>query len=49
MRINTRVFGEVDIEESKIIHFPNGIVGFADLTDFALIHDSDREGAVAVR
>ena len=49
MRINTRVFGEVDIEESKIIHFPNGIVGFADLTDFALIHDSDKEGAVAVR
>jgi len=49
MRINTRVFGEVDIEESKIIHFPNGIVGFADLTDFALIHDSEKEGVVAVR
>ena len=36
MRINTRVFGEVDIEDSKIIHFPSGIIGFPDLTDFAL-------------
>ena len=49
MRINTRVFGEVDIEESKIIRFPNGIVGFPDLTEFALIHDSEKEGTVAVR
>ena len=49
MRINTRVFGEVDIEESKIIRFPNGIIGFPDLVEFALIHDSEKEGAVAVR
>ena len=49
MRINTRVFGEVDIEEEKIIHFPNGIIGFAELTEFALIHDSEKEGVAAVR
>jgi len=49
MRINTRVFGEVDIEESKVIHFVNGIIGFPELTDFALIHDSEKEGAAAVR
>ena len=49
MRINTRIFGEIDIDESKIICFPNGIVGFPDLTEFALIHDSDKEGVAAVR
>ena len=39
MRINTKIFGEVDIADEKIIHFPAGIIGFPDLTDFALIHD----------
>lgn len=49
MRINTRVFGEVDIEDSKILHFPMGIIGFPELTEFALIHDAEREGRSAVR
>lgn len=42
MVINTRVFGEVTIEDSKLIHFPGGIVGFPELQDFALIHDPDQ-------
>ena len=42
MRINTKVFGEVDIADEKIIHFPLGIIGFPDLTDFALIHDEEK-------
>ena len=49
MKVNTRVFGEVDIEESKIIRFPGGIIGFPDLTEFALIHDSEKAGVCAVR
>ncbi len=49
MRINTRVFGEIDIEDEKIIHFPGGIVGFPELTDFALIHDSEKESSCAIR
>ena len=49
MRINTRVFGEVDIEDSKIIYFPKGIIGFPDLTEFALIHDAEKERAGAVK
>lgn len=42
MQITTRVFGEITIDEEKIIHFPNGIIGFPDLTDFALIHDEEK-------
>ena len=49
MKVNTRVFGEVDIEESKIIRFPGGIIGFPDLTEFALIHDSEKPSVCAVR
>ncbi len=41
MVMNTRLFGEVTIDDSKMIHFPGGIVGFSDLQDFALIHDSE--------
>ena len=47
MRINTKVFGEIEIIEEKIIHFPSGIIGFPYLTDFALIHDEEKgTGAV---
>ena len=41
MVINTRIFGEVTIGDDRMIHFPKGIVGFPELTDFALIHDSE--------
>lgn len=42
MKINTRIFGEVTIDDDKMIQFPNGIVGFPDLVDFALIHDVEQ-------
>ena len=49
MKVNTKIFGEVDIEDSKVIHFVNGIIGFPELTDFALIHDSEKERVASVR
>ena len=42
MKINTKVFGEIDISDEKIIHFPLEIIGCPDLTEFTLIHDEDR-------
>ena len=41
MTLETKGFGEVTIEEDKIITFPGGIIGFPDLTQFALLHDED--------
>lgn len=38
----TKVFGEITIDDDRIIKFPKGIVGFPDLTDFALLHDSEK-------
>ena len=42
MTIKTKVFGEVEIEKDKIIHFPSGIIGFPELTDFTLLHDQEK-------
>lgn len=39
MTILTKVFGEVTIDDERIIRFPAGIVGFPELTDFAMLHD----------
>ncbi len=42
MIVTTKNFGEISIEDEKIIRFPSGIIGFPDLTDFTLIHDADK-------
>lgn len=48
MVVNTRVFGEVTIDDEKIIRLDNGIIGFPELRSFALIHNSERQdGRVA--
>ena len=49
MTIETRIFGEVTIDDQKIIHFENGIIGFPDLTDFALIYDAEKGNDVGIR
>lgn len=43
MKLSTRVFGEVEISEDKILAFPNGIIGFPDMTRFTLMHDSEKD------
>lgn len=42
MKINTKVFGEIEIADEKIVHFPAGIIGFPEMTDFALVHDEGK-------
>ena len=42
MQILTKIFGEITIDDDKIIQFPNGIIGFPNLTDFTLVHDEDK-------
>ena len=43
MKLTTRVFGEIDIEDEKIINFEDGIIGFPDLKKFTLIYDEEKE------
>lgn len=42
MQITTKVFGEITVDDDKLICFPKGIIGFPDLKDFALIHDTEK-------
>ena len=44
--ITTKLFGEIGVDEEKVIKFVSGIVGFPDLTDFLLIHDSEGNGNI---
>lgn len=41
MKASTRLFGEIEIEEEKIIKFEQGIIGFPYLKHFALIFDEE--------
>ncbi len=49
MRVNTKIFGEVEIADDKIIEFTGGIIGFPDLKQFALIHDEERGVNAGIR
>ena len=41
MKVNTKIFGEIEISEDKVITFQDGIIGFPDLKRFALLHDEE--------
>jgi len=43
MKAKTRLFGEIEIEDEKIIQIDQGIIGFPELRHFTLIFDADRE------
>lgn len=43
MKANTRIFGEIEIEDEKIITLEKGMIGFPDLNHFALIFDEEKE------
>lgn len=42
MKADTRMFGAIEIEDSKIIRLEQGIIGFPDMKNFALIFDADK-------
>lgn len=43
MIIKTRFFGDVELDESKVITFDDGIPGFFDLKKFLLMTDEDEK------
>ncbi len=45
MLLQTRLFGEVEIDENKAIHFENGLIGFPELKKFFLIRDEEKANA----
>ena len=49
MRINTRLFGEIEVADEKIITFPGGIIGFPDMKQFTLIYDEEKGTDAGIR
>ena len=43
MKITTKLFGEIEAAEDKIIEFSAGIIGFPKMQHFLLIHDIENE------
>ena len=41
MLVKTRCFGEIDLEEDKILTFDSGIMGFEDLKKFTILYDNE--------
>lgn len=43
MKFVTKLFGEVDIDESKMLTFDEGIIGYPHMQHFFMIHDAEQE------
>lgn len=41
MLAKTKFFGEVELDDDKVLEFPNGIIGFENFTKFAIMYDED--------
>ncbi|MCB0701222.1 MAG: flagellar assembly protein FliW [Candidatus Kapaibacterium sp.] len=41
LKIKTLHFGEIEIENDKIFHFPDGLLGFEDFNSFVLINHEE--------
>lgn len=41
MRINTKNFGELEVDERMAIHFDNGLPGFEDKHEFVILNNWD--------
>lgn len=37
MRIQTKILGEIDVDERQVIQFPDGLIGFKKFTSYALL------------
>lgn len=48
MQIKSRIFGEIEISDDKIISFEKGLMGFEDSSRYALLYDSEKQNGKGV-
>lgn len=48
MIIKTKFFGEVELDDDKVLEFSNGIIGFEHLKLYAILYDEDKEEATRI-
>lgn len=46
MKIKTKLFGEIEVDEEKVIQFPMGLIGFEEYQQFMMIHSDADEALV---
>lgn len=45
MVVATKLFGEIEIDINKVINFKDGMIGYDELKQFMIVHDSENEDA----
>lgn len=48
MITNTKYFGEIDIDENKVITFEHGIMGFEDYKKYTILYDLDHGDSATI-
>lgn len=48
MLAKTKFFGEVELDDDKVLEFPHGIIGFEDFRKFAIIYDEGNKNAINI-
>lgn len=48
MLVKTKFFGEVELDDNKVLTFPNGIIGFEAFKKFAILYDIDNESETRI-
>ena len=48
MEYITKLFGTIDVDDSKVITFPEGLLGFPEMKRFALMFDSEKSDATGL-
>ena len=43
MRVKTRLFGEIEISDEKVINLVHGLIGFPDMRRYTLIFDEEKK------
>lgn len=48
MLVKTKFFGEVELDDNKVLDFPNGIIGFETFKKFAILYDIDNDSKTRI-
>ncbi len=44
MKVSTRIFGEIELDDDKVITFDQGMLGLTDLKKFTLLYNTEEDG-----
>lgn len=48
MLVNTKYFGEIDLDENKVITFEHGIMGFEEYKRYTILYDLDEDDKATI-